>query len=169
MSPLIDPREQKSRRERRTETTRTLGAFSGTNGSNPASSSAESAANRFRHQWMPTASMNRRLRTGVAAATRSLPLPPVVSPCKPASPWWVSSRSHLCSVPNPSPNTVTPYLSCPLGCKCSHPFSLQGFHHRLGAEDLLVDGRNADHPGLCRGRLLRKKCTTCSGRDRPLR
>src|SRR6516162_5738810 len=29
-------------------------------------------ASRFRHQCMPTASMNRRLRTGVAAATRSL-------------------------------------------------------------------------------------------------
>ena len=46
--------------------------LSGTDGSNPVPSSAESAANRFRHQCMPTGSMNRRLRTYVAAATRSL-------------------------------------------------------------------------------------------------
>jgi hypothetical protein len=50
----------------------------------------------------------------------------------------------------------------------------EGFHPGLVvdgalAEDLLADRRNADHPGFRRGRLLRKKCTTCSGRDRPLR
>ena len=50
-------------------------AHRGTEGLNPFPSSAESAANRFRHQWMPTASMNRRLQTGVAAATRSLGSP----------------------------------------------------------------------------------------------
>jgi len=49
-----------------------------------------------------------------------------------------------------------------------------GFHPGLIvggalAEDLLADHGNADDPGLRRGRLWRKKCTTCSGRDRPLR
>jgi hypothetical protein len=37
------------------------------------------------------------------------------------------------------------------------------------AEDLLADRSDTDHPGFRRGRLLRKKCTTCSGRDKPLR
>jgi hypothetical protein len=37
------------------------------------------------------------------------------------------------------------------------------------AQNFLIDRRNAEDPGFRRGRLLRKKCTTCSGRDRPLR
>jgi hypothetical protein len=50
----------------------------------------------------------------------------------------------------------------------------KGFHPGLVvggalAEDLFVERGDADHPGFRRGRLLRKKCTTCSGRDRPLR
>jgi hypothetical protein len=46
---------------------------SGTGSSNPSPSSGESANHRFRHQCMPTASINRSLRTGVAAATQSIP------------------------------------------------------------------------------------------------